>query len=61
MPQPPTRFEDWRDIVLFFGGLGGVFYEALARETARPTLVMLYAAMLGLPAALYQKRNGDDE
>ena len=60
MPTP-TRFEDWRDIILFFSGLGGVVYEAVARDAARPTLLMLYAAMLGLPAALQaKKRNGGE-
>ena len=48
-----------RDIVLFFAGLAGVAYEAAAQSGERPTLLLLYAAMMGLPAFLRQdERNG---
>lgn len=43
-----------RDIVLFFGGLGGVAHETLVSTTDRPTLLLLFAAMMGLPAFLRQ-------
>jgi hypothetical protein len=41
-----------RDTVLFIGGLAGIAYETLAREAERPTLLLLFAAMVGLPAFL---------
>lgn len=41
-----------RDFALFFSGLGGVFYETVAVKTDRPTLLLLFAAMMGLPAFL---------
>jgi hypothetical protein len=48
-----------RDIILFFSGLIGVAYEALAQGAERPTLLLLYAAMMGLPAFLRQdEKNG---
>lgn len=50
-----------RDVVLFFAGLGGVAYEAGFQAAERPTLLLLYAAMMGLPAFLRQdeRKNGN--
>lgn len=43
----------WRDGVLFATGISLIVYEAVLREGAeRPTLLLLYAAMVGLPAFL---------
>ena len=52
-----------RDVILFFGGLVGVAHEALASGTPDPTLLLLYAAMMGLPAFLRQdeRRGGDGD
>ena len=41
-----------RDVVLFFGGLGGVIHETAFTKAERPTLLILFAAMMGLPAFL---------
>lgn len=41
-----------RDIVLFFSGLAGVFYETVLSVSERPTLLLMFAAMMGLPAFL---------
>jgi hypothetical protein len=41
-----------RDVVLFIAGLAGLAYETVFTKTDRPTLLLLYAAMLGLPAFL---------
>jgi hypothetical protein len=41
-----------RDMILFFGGLAGVANEAIFQNAERPTLLLLYAAMMGLPAFL---------
>lgn len=54
--------KDWqntRDVILFFGGLAGVFNETVLTTTERPTLLILFAAMMGLPAFLRSddKRN----
>jgi hypothetical protein len=54
------RHEDWefvRDIVLFFSGLVGVFYE-LVVGAAEPGLLVVFAAMLGLPITLRGGKNG---
>lgn len=41
-----------RDLVLFLGGLAGVGHETLLVHAERPTLLILFAAMMGLPAFL---------
>lgn len=49
------RNQKWpalRDILLFFGGMGGVFHETVLAVGERPTLLILFAAMMGLPAFL---------
>lgn len=50
-----------RDILLFTGGAAGVIHETVLRNgPERPTLLILFAAMLGLPAFLAgdRDRNG---
>ena len=50
-----------RDILLFTGGLAGVIHETALRDGSdRPTLLLLFAAMMGLPAFLAgdRDRNG---
>lgn len=42
----------FRDISLFVGGLAGVAHETLLSHAERPTLLILFAAMMGLPAFL---------
>lgn len=41
-----------RDMVLFTVGLAGIAYETLVSKTDRPTLLLLFAGMIGLPAFL---------
>lgn len=41
-----------RDSILFIAGLAGVAYETLVGQGERPTLLLLFAAMIGLPAFL---------
>lgn len=41
-----------RDMILFFGGLGGVAHETFLASTDRPELLIVFAAMMGLPAFL---------
>lgn len=53
-PTLPAR-PSWttiRDILLFFAGLAGIVHETAIAATAEPTLVVLFAAMCGLPAFL---------
>lgn len=49
-----TQWPALRDIMLFAGGVAGVFHETVLTGTERPTLLILFAAMMGLPAFLRQ-------
>lgn len=46
------QWKNIRDIVLFGAGLAGVFHETVIVTSERPTLLLLFAAMMGLPAFL---------
>lgn len=52
-----------RDLVLFVFGLGGIVYETIVDHTDRPTLLILFGAMVGLPAFLHtdERRNKKDD
>jgi hypothetical protein len=41
-----------RDAVLFLVGLAGIVYETVGATGPDPTLLLLFAAMVGLPAFL---------
>lgn len=41
-----------RDTILFTFGLLGIGYETLAQGGERPTLLLLFAGMVGLPVFL---------
>lgn len=55
------RWQGIRDIILFFAGLVGIGYEAIAMTEPRTVLIALYGGMLGFPfAALADRiRSGD--
>ena len=54
-----SRWPALRDSILFFGGLAGVVHETVIAPRADPQLLLLFAAMLGLPAFLRaDQRNG---
>jgi hypothetical protein len=53
-----TNWQNYRDVILFFGGLAGVFNETVLTTTERPTLLILFAAMMGLPAFLRSDDKG---
>jgi len=52
MTRQRLNFPTLRTAVLFVGGLAGLAYETLATGTERPTLLILFAAMMGLPLFL---------
>lgn len=47
-------FRVGRNTVLLVIGLLGVAHETLVNSTDRPTLLLLFAAMIGLPAFINQ-------
>lgn len=52
MTRQRPIFPTLRTAVLFIGGLAGLAYETLATGTERPTLLILFGAMMGLPLFL---------
>lgn len=52
-------WKDTRDVILFLSGLAGVFHEVVLRGGERPTVLLLLAGMMGLPAFL--RADGKDE
>lgn len=47
----PTAARNWRDATLFLTGLGLTIHEVVVREgVERPTVLILLAGMMGLPA-----------
>jgi hypothetical protein len=49
--RAPT-FVQFRTAALFLGGMAGAAYVTLADSTDRPTLLVLFGAMMGLPLFL---------
>ena len=54
MARAGMSFRVTRNTVLFVVGLLGVAHETLLNEADRPTLLLLFAAMIGLPAFISQ-------
>lgn len=38
-----------REVILFFGGLVGIAHETLTYGVERPSFLVLFAGMIGLP------------
>ena len=47
-----------RGTILFLAGLAGVVHETVLQDADRPTLLLLFAAMMGLPAFLSGQDGG---
>ena len=52
MAERSKSFRLSRDGILFFVGLAGIVYETLVNNGDKPTLLVLFGAMVGLPAFL---------
>jgi hypothetical protein len=50
-----------RDTILFVGGLAGIAHETAIAKTERPSLLLLFAAMVGLPAFLRSDEHRKDK
>lgn len=69
-PRPRSRrrrrrslwsWQNLRDAALFIIGAIGVAHEELSSRPERPTLLLLYASMMGLPAFLRKDENRKDD
>lgn len=49
-----------RDTVLLVVGLLGVAHETLLRAADRPTLLLMFGAMIGLPSFLGKDKKGSE-
>jgi len=56
-----THGKSLRSTVLFVVGLAGIVYETLVEHTERPTLLILFAGMVGLPAFLKADERREDD
>lgn len=53
-PRASKRHEQWefaRNVILFCAGIVGIFYELIV-GVSNPALLIVFAAMLGLPITL---------
>lgn len=57
----PATLRTIRAVVLFVGGIAGIGYETLIEQGEKPTLLILFAAMIGLPYALGKDEKRRDE
>jgi hypothetical protein len=61
MPRPRFIARISRDAILFVFGLGGISYETFAKGAEKPTLIIAFAAMLGLPLFIRNDEARRDE
>lgn len=59
--HPRWKFRLTRDAVIFIVGLIGIIHEAFFTSGDRPTLLILFAAMIGLPAFLRLDERREDK
>jgi hypothetical protein len=65
MNAPKIPIGSWRSRIIFTVGIAGIVFVTLTEGTDRPTLLLLFSAMVGLPAFLSADesrkppRNGD--
>jgi hypothetical protein len=50
-----------RDGILFLGGLLGAAHETIIASAERPTLLVLFGVMMGLPAFLPRHTDKDED
>lgn len=48
-----NRWHLVRDILLFIGGMFGIAYQLVKADVVEPSLTVVFAAMMGLPAAFW--------
>lgn len=55
----PQTLHRWRSVVLFVGGFVGAAYEVVVDHGDRPTVLILLAGMMGLPAFIPVRKTPD--
>ncbi len=59
MRRPKATAKLGRDTILFIAGLAGIANETLLQHAERPTLLILFGGMVGLPAFLRADHAGE--
>lgn len=52
------RWRFYRDITMFLAGVAGVAHETVAKDLERPFLLLVFVAMMGLPAVFPAPKAG---
>jgi hypothetical protein len=55
----PSGFRSIRDILTAVLGAAGIVHESLLSSQERPTLLIIYAGLLGLPLVLRESERDD--
>lgn len=57
----PSGFRSVRDVLTFGMGAGGIGYEVLGKGPERPTLLIVFAGLLGLPLVFREQDKAHDD
>lgn len=57
----PSGFRSVRDVLTFGLGAAGIAYEVLGEGPERPTLLIVFAGLLGLPLVFREQDKAHDE
>lgn len=56
----PSGFRSVRDLLTFLLGAAGIAYEVLGEGPERPTLLIVFAGLLGLPLVFREQDKAHD-
>jgi hypothetical protein len=56
----PSGFRSVRDLLTFLLGAAGIAYEVLGNGPERPTLLIVFAGLLGLPLVFREQDKAHD-
>ena len=57
----PSGFRSVRDVLTFGLGAAGIAYEVLGEGPERPTLLIVFAGLLGLPLVFREQDKAHDQ
>ena len=52
MKLPPVNAKSLQSAGWYIGGMAGIFHETVIQAAERPTFLILFAGMIGLPTVL---------
>lgn len=57
----PSGFKSFRDVFTAILGAGGIVHETILAQSERPTLLIIFAGLLGLPLVFKESDKGGGE